>query len=184
MDNLTDADKSILLPYSLSFPSKEKIPTRIMGVPDRGDYQSMGAFLQKILAPIVHLTRHENLDIRKDVVLCALSKDKMSADGKELVCIHPSLPGAMAVDAPAMVQTVSRIKCKSKVIPDPSHPKTTTRLFQRILVSDSDGVLIVGDRWKLMPQEWLLTSDTGEALGFSDIYEQLWVPKLKQEDKM
>jgi hypothetical protein len=105
----------------------------------------------------------------------------MSADGKILIAVQPALPGAMATDAPAMVQTVSRITTKVKVVPNPKDPKTTTRLYQRVMVNDSDGIVVAGDRWKVMPQELVITDDNGNALGFSEIYEQFWMPKLKGE---
>ncbi len=178
-DNLTDAVKGIIQPYALKFPSKEKILVREMGVPDRGDYQSMGEFLRKLLSPLVALTRHENLEIRKHVVCCALLKEKTTPDGKALVAIQPSLPGAMATDATAMFQTVSMIGINKKVMPD---SKGVNRaIYQRVLTSDSDGVLVAGDRWKVHPKEILLTNDDGSTLGFTEIYEQYWLPKINKQ---
>ena len=182
-DNASDYVKNIVQPYSLSFPSREHQQVRTMGVPDRGDYQSMGEFVRQQLSRLVAITRHTNPDIRKDLVVMALTKDKTSTDGKTLLATQPALPGEMASTAVAMFQTVSTIRVKNRVVPDPRNPKTTMRVNGRVLVSDSDGVLVAGDRWKVLPREYDLTAENGETKGFVEIYEECWVPRLKELGK-
>ena len=182
-DNLTDAVEGIIKPYSLTFPSKEGQAVRAMGVPDRGDYQSMGEFLRQQLAPLVALTRHKNPDVRKDIVCCALVKEKMDKSGKAIEAIQPALPGAMSTTATAMFQTVSQLTVRARVVPNPDNPKENIRIYQRVLISDSDGVVVAGDRWKVMPREFVISSVTNEPIGFTEIYEQLWVPKLVSKEK-
>lgn len=177
LDNGSDYVKNMVQPYALKFPSRERQAVREMGVPDRGDYQSMGEFLRQQLIRLINLTKHPDLNIRKHFVMTALLREKTDNEGN-VVAIQPDLPGAMSSTATAMFQTVSCVEIKRKVGPDPSNPKVTKAINQRMLVSDGTAVKILGDRFKVFPAEYALTTDDGKYKGYLQIWEELWVPRF------
>lgn len=174
-DNLSDYVKNHLQPKALTFPSREKQAIRTMGVPDRGDYQAMGEFLRIQLMQFIQLSNPKIMgDHAKDLVATALLREKTTDDGRTLTAIQPDLPGAMATTAGAVFQTVSRLYVKVLV-----NPTTKQRMSRRLLQTTADSIVLAGDRMRVYPDEVSLTTDQGVEVGFKDLYETLWIPKIK-----
>lgn len=175
VDSATEYVTRFLKPYALAFPYlKGSAPaTRLAGVPEQGDYQTMGEQARIDFNKLIGLTTHPDLRIRKHLLVTALQKEKLTRDGKELVAVRPDLPGAMADVATSMFQTVATIELQTKVVPDPKKPGSTTRVTSRMIVTDAteENKYVVGDRTKLIP--------SGAPANIVEIYENYWIPKLK-----
>jgi|WetSurMetagenome_2_1015567.scaffolds.fasta_scaffold52466_3 hypothetical protein len=171
MDSSTELVKRFIQPYALKFPSREKVPTRTAGVPERSDYQTMGEKARQIFNRLINLTTVADPRVRKHLLVTALEQDKTDERGA-LTSIQPALPGAMAGTATAMFQTVLGISIKPKVIPDPDNPGKTKRINERVLISDGDGVRHSKDRMKLFPN--------GCEPDLAEIYRKYWLPKIEQ----
>jgi hypothetical protein len=172
MDSATEYVNRFLKPYALKFPYPKgnPSPTRLAGVPEQGDYQTMGEQARIDFNKLIGLTVHPDLNIRKHLLVTALEREKLSRDGKELVSVNPDLPGAMASVATSMFQTVGCIDLKTTVEPDPAN-KTTKRVTRRVLVTEAteENKRVVGDRTKLIPN--------GAPLDLCEIYEKIWMPR-------
>ncbi len=151
LDSASEIVKTFIQPYALRFPSKMKDPRREAGVPARDDYQTMGEELRKKINQLVRLTAHPDLNVRKHLVVTALIKEKYDQEGNTLLRIGPDLPGAMADTSTAMFQTVATIKVKERVVKDESGRPSRQR--QRMLVTEGDGVWVLGDRTHCFPVE-------------------------------
>jgi hypothetical protein len=177
VDSSSEYVSRFLKPYALKFPYERGNPpaTRQAGVPAQNDYQTMGEQLRLDFNKLIALTTVADLNVRKHLLVTALEKEKFSRDGKELISVHPDLPGAMAGVATSMFQTVGSIDLRTNVVSDPANPKATRRVTTRYLCTDAseENKRVVGDRTKLIP--------TGAPLDFVEIYEKYWIPKLKGE---
>lgn len=177
VDSASEYVTRFLKPYALKFPYTKGTPslTRNAGVPEQGDYQTMGEQARLDFNKLIGLTTNPDLNIRKHLLVTALEKEKLTRDGKELVAVQPDLPGAMSSVATAMFQTVGCIELRTAVEPDPANPKSTRRVTRRMLVTDAteENKRIVGDRTKLIP--------TGSPLDFKAIYETNWIPYFEKQ---
>ena len=177
VDSATEYVTRFLKPYALKFPYTKGTPslTRNAGVPEQGDYQTMGEQARLDFNKLIGLTTNPDLAIRKHLLVTALEKEKLTRDGKELVAVQPDLPGAMSSVATAMFQTVGCIELRTSIEPDPTTPGKTRRVTRRVLVTDAteENKRIVGDRTKLVP--------TGAPLDFAAIYEQYWKPYFEKQ---
>jgi hypothetical protein len=169
LDSSSEYARRILQPYAMRLPSRERQPQRLLGVPDRGDYQTMGEAARKTFNSLVALTVAENYEIRKHLVVTALYKERQDDDGN-LVKIHPDLPGAMADTATAMFQTVGTLELKARV--QRGEDGKPQRTLERVFVTEADGVKVIGDRTHLFPKE-------GPA-DFVELWERYWVPEIKK----
>ena len=169
LDSSSEYARRILQPYALRFPSREKMPQREAGVPDRGDYHVMGEEARKRFNQLVALTAHPDLNVRKHLVVTALYKEKTDDDGN-LSRIHPDLPGAMADTATALFQTVGTLELRRRVVRDPVSGKNTGTM-ERLFVTEGDGVKVIGDRTHIFPKE-------GET-DFEVIWEKYWLPVIE-----
>lgn len=173
LDNATDVVARFVKPYALKFPYSKGTPaaTRVAGVPEQGDYQTMGEKMREILAGFIWLTTLPDPKFRKHLVVTATLKDKTDRDGN-LICIQPDLPGAMAQTATSMFQTVSSIDVKQRVVEDPAKPGGKLRVTERVLVSSAEGTgkRILGDRTNVFPTE--------APLNYCEIWEKWWLPRL------
>lgn len=167
LDSATEYVNRFLKPYALKFPSRERTATREAGVPERSDYQTMGEKLRQDFSRLIELTTLSDLRCRKHVVVTALQREKM--DGENIVAIHPDLPGAMAFTAAAMFHTVAQIGISNRVEKEGS---TTRRVTHRYLITESNGVRVVGDRTGCFPD--------GAPLNFLEIYERYWEPRFRK----
>lgn len=167
LDSATEYVNRFLKPYALKFPSRERIPTREAGVPERSDYQTMGEKLRLDFLRLIRLTTHPRLECRKHLVVTALQREKVDHDA--IVSIHPDLPGAMALTAAAMFQTVAQIGISNRVEKEGGQ---TRRITHRYLITESNGVRVVGDRTGCFPD--------GAPLDLLEIYEQHWLPKVQE----
>jgi len=177
VDSATEYVTRFLKPYALKFPYTKGTPslTRNAGVPEQGDYQTMGEQARIDFNKLINLTTHPDLNIRKHLLVTALEKEKLTRDGKELVAIQPDLPGAMSSVATAMFQTVGCIELRTVVEADPGKPGSTRRVTKRTLVTDATEAnkRIVGDRTRLIPD--------GAPLDFRTIYEMYWLPYFEKQ---
>jgi len=170
LDNATDLVKRVIQPYSMTFPSREKIATRGAGVPERSDYQTMGEVLRNVCNNFINLTKHPNPAIRKDFLMLALEREK--SDGESITAIQPDLPGAMSQTASAMFELVCTLAVRRVVKPDPENPKRPIVEMKRVLCTASDGVRVLGDRYKIFPEEC--------EPNFEALYEKYWVPRIER----
>jgi len=170
LDSSTEYVNRYLKPYALNFPSREKIPTRAAGVPERSDYQTMGEKARSDFNTLINLTTHPNMNIRKHLIVTALERVKES-DGK-IVAIQPDLPGAMSSSATAMFQTVGQIAIRGKVQKNPTTGQNE-RVQERVLVTGGDGVRVVGDRTHILPAEC-------QEMDMLEIWEKYWLPTINK----
>lgn len=172
LDSATEYVNRFLKPYALKFPYLKGTasPTRNAGVPEQGDYQTMGEQLRIDFNKLIGLTTHPDPRVRKHLLITALEREKLSRDGKELLAVQPDLPGAMASVATSMFQTVGCIELKTVVESIGGKP---TRVTRRRLLTESteENKRVIGDRTKLIPD--------GAPMDLVEIYEQFWLPKLK-----
>jgi hypothetical protein len=169
VDNATDMVQRIIKPHALTFPVRGQAPpTRSVGVPHRDDYQVMGELCRQLLNQIINLTKLTNVNARKHVLVTVLEKDK-SDDNGMLVSTCPDLPGAMADTASAMFELYAGIKIGSVVEADPSNPKVTRKRQTRSLITKPEGKRVLGDRYKVFPDEG--------PLDFVELFEKYWMPK-------
>ena len=173
LDNVSDYVTRIVKPHALSFPAKEKVlGARTLGVPDRSDYQVMGECARQQLNRLINLTNENTKpQYRKDVVVTALQREKQDDDGT-VTAITPDLPGALADAVTALFQSVLTITITQKVVKQPDG--TTRRYAARTLYTAPDGLRVAGDRMKIFPHNFPLTTEDGEPVGLDTIYE-LWL---------
>ena len=177
LDSGTEAINRIIKPYALTFPSRERHAVRTMGVPDRGDYQSMGEFMRQRVNRLIDLTVKRDLRLRKHFVMTTRLREKVDQDSGAITFIGPDLPGALAQNIVGMFQTVSRIVSKASV-EDVGGKKL--RVTKRVLLSRPDSVTPLGDRMKVFPEELPLTKDDGSFVGYLDIWKQYWLPRIEE----
>ena len=170
LDSATEYVNRFLKPYALQFPARENVPTRSAGVPTRSDYQTMGEKLRIDFLKLISLTTAPRIECRKHLIVTALQREKL--DGDTIVSIHPDLPGAMALTATAMFQTVAQIELRHVV--EKEDGKTTRRAVRQLL-TDGGGIRIVGDRTGLIPN--------GAPLDLLEIYERWWLPAIQRQEK-
>jgi hypothetical protein len=168
LDSATEYVKAFLQPYALKFPSREKVATREAGVPEMSDYQTMGEVCRQDLQRLVLLSSHANHDIRKHVMVTALEKEKYDRKTQELLSIQPDLPGAMATTATAMFQSVMQIAIRTSVEKQANGQSVRTK--RRVLITEGDGVRVIGDRTKLLPSEC--------EPDLEIIWEKYWLPVI------
>lgn len=168
LDSASEYVKRFLQPYALKFPTKGAPPaTRVTGVPARDDYQTMGEQARIHFNQLINLTTHPNLNIRKHLLVTALSKEKTD-DNNTITAIQPDLPGAMSASASAMFQTVCTIKIKSMVEKSPEGKPI--RRTARVLSTEGDGIRVCGDRTHRFPPEC--------EPNLCKIWEEYWIPSF------
>jgi hypothetical protein len=166
LDSATEMVNRFLKPYALQFPSREHIATRVAGVPERSDYQTMGEACRKLMNQLIKLTTLEDLSARKHLLVTAL--DRTKEDNGRIVSVGPDLPGAMASACGAMFQTVGEIRVIPKVENVGGKPVRTS---ERRLVTHGDGVRLIKDRTGCFPAECELDLET--------IWPQYWLPRIE-----
>lgn len=164
LDSATEYVNRFLKPYALRFAPRERVDTRQAGVPTRSDYQTMGEKARIDFLQLIGMTIHRNPDCRKHLVVTALQREKTDDSGR-LIAIQPELPGSMSATATAMFQTVGQIIIKSRVVDN-------VRTQQRILLTEGDGVRVVGDRTGVFPAE--------APPDLKEIWDKYWLPKIKE----
>jgi hypothetical protein len=167
LDSSTEVVNRFIKPYALKFPSKMRDPRREAGVPARDDYQTMGEEMRKLLNSLIALTCNPDPKLCKHLIVTALLKERTDDNGN-IIKIHPDLPGAMADTATAMFQTVGTIKVKTRVVR--GEDNKPCRVNDRVLVTEGDGVMVLGDRTHCFPAEG--------PLDMSVIWEKYWVPRF------
>lgn len=167
LDSATEYVNRFLKPYALKFAPRERVDTRQAGVPTRSDYQTMGEKARIDFLQLISLTTHRNPDCRKHLVVTALQREKTDDSGR-LLAIQPELPGAMSATATAMFQTVAQIIIKSRVV-------NNVRTQERVLLTEGDGVRVVGDRTGVFPAE--------SPTDLKEVWDKYWLPKLKEQDQ-
>jgi hypothetical protein len=168
LDSASEYVHRFLKPMALKFPSREKIATRTVGVPERSDYQTMGEIARQDFNQLINLTTHPDLDIRKHLIITSLQREKQDAAGN-LTAIQPDLPGSMSGVATAMFQITMSIKISNAVEKNPTTGQTE-RVKKRTLVTEADGILMVKDRSGAFPNNC--------PMDFSQVYERFWLPRI------
>jgi hypothetical protein len=170
LDSASEYVNRFLKPYALRFPYTKGTPppTRMAGVPEQGDYQTMGERARSDFNQLINLTTNPNPKIRKHLLVTALEMEKKDRDGNVLR-IGPALPGAMMEGSTSMFQTVGTIELRTTV--EKGDDGKPVRRTTRTLVTDAteENKKILGDRTKCIR--------TGMPLDFVQIWEQGFVPR-------
>jgi len=177
VDNASDLVKRFIQPTALAMPYDKGVapPNRAKGVPAQGDYQTMGEMLRTELNKLVNMTkRNVSDDKRKHLIVTALMYEKVTRNGQETISIGPALPGQMADTASAMFQSMLTIEVEPKVVVDPNDKTKTTRVNTRVVVSETDGKKILGDRMNIFPKR-------GE-FDLEKIWEDYWLPACNMKE--
>lgn len=173
LDSASEYVNRFLKPYALKFPYTKGTPpaTRLAGVPEQGDYQTMGERARSDFNQLINLTTHPDPKIRKHLLVTALEAEKKDRDGNVLR-IGPALPGAMMEGSTSMFQTVGTIELKTVVEKDKDGK--STRTTNRLLVTDAteENKKIIGDRTRCIR--------TGMPLDFVQIWEQGFLPRFNE----
>jgi hypothetical protein len=168
VDNITDMVKNIVQPYALSFPSREQIPTRAAGVPERSDYQTMGERTRLLINMMIALTKTTDPKFRKHLIVNCLQDERRNSRG-DIEFVGPELPGALQESAPAMFEMLTRIKTGSKVVKNEATGQTT-RQPTFTFITQQDGIHKAGDRYKLFPAE--------SNCDWEELMTKYWEPKI------
>ncbi len=173
LDSASEYVNRFLKPYALKFPYTKGIPppTRIAGVPEQGDYQTMGERARSDFNQLINLTTHPDPKIRKHLLVTALEMEKKDRDGNVLR-IGPALPGAMMEGSTSMFQTVGTIELKTEVGKGPDGKPTRNTFRQLVTDATEENKKILGDRTKCIK--------TGMPLDFVQIWEQGFMPRFTQ----
>jgi hypothetical protein len=117
------------------------------------------------------MTTHEKPEYRKHVIVTAT--DKSIEENEKVIWRGPDLPGRMASEAVAMFQISATIKVKTSVVGG-------KRSVGRYLVTGTDGVEALKDRFELFPQESLICKAWGEGEGedLASLWEKYWIPAM------
>jgi len=177
VDNASDLVKRYIQPEAIKLPYDKGTPpaTRAKGVPAQGDYQTMGEMLRGQLNSLINLTKRDVPDtIRKHVVVTALEYERTTRDGLTTVSVGPALPGQMADTASAMFQTMLTLDLEARVVPNPRDPKNTTRIYERVVVSETNGVKILGDRLGIFRPR--------ESVSLFEVFEKRWIPIMEGKE--
>lgn len=172
IDNLSDLVKNIIQPYALTFPSRENVPTRTAGVPERSDYQTIGEKTRSVLNLCIALTKSDPR-YRKHLIVNALQEDHRDSSGN-LDRVGPDLPGALAKSGPALFELLASIEVATKAVPSPDNPKQMVRQKVYTFNTSADGVRMSGDRYNVFPA-------TAPA-NWNDLMDKYWKPKVMQND--
>lgn len=181
-DSATEGVNRYIKPFVLNTENKKETDiTRTMGVPVRSDYQTMGELMRMVSQRLINLTMLNkpdgmpDLDRRKHVLMTALEKadTEYNKTTKEtyITAIGPDLPGAMMRVSTAMFQQVMNIQVEQTVERDPNDVRKAVRKSRRVLVTEADGLKILGDRFKVYPA--VMEPD------FDKAWDQFWVPRIQ-----
>lgn len=168
IDNLTDLVKNVVQPYAMQFPSRENVATRVAGVPERSDYQTIGESTRRILNLCIALTKGDPKTRKHLVVNCL--REEHRDNNNTLDWIGPDLPGALSKSGPAMFELLATIEIGFKTEPSPDNPKQMVRKKLYNFVTAADGVKLLGDRYNVFP-----------AVSNADWYELMttyWKPEV------
>jgi hypothetical protein len=171
LDSATETVKQHVKPAALRYPPRENIATRSAGVPTRSDYQVMGELTSQIFRQLLLMTVHEKPEYRKHIVVTAT--EKSIEEDEKIIWRGPDLPGRMASEAVAMFQISATIKVKTQVV-------AGKRGVARFLVTSTDGVEALKDRFELFPQESQICKAWGEGEGedLASLWEKYWLPAM------
>ena len=176
LDSATELYKQHIKPATLKYPCRENIATRAAGVLTRSDYQVAGELTSQTFRQLMLLTTHEDPAYRKHLIVTATDQLKTDPDNDDkVIWMGPDLPGRMSREAVQMFQQVSTVEVKAEVI-------NGKRIPRRYLVSSTDGIMAVKDRFDILPQGIPLRKnpeDTGEDL--LTIYEKYWMPAIEKK---
>jgi hypothetical protein len=174
LDSATELVKQHIKPAALKYPPKENFATRGVGVPTRSDYQVIGELTSEVFRQLMLMTTHENPDYRKHLIVTAT--DKYEEEDEKVIWRGPELSGRMAKEAVSLFQIVGTIEVKAQVV-------NGKRVVGRYLVTSTDGVKAVKDRFKVFPPEIKLRKDLSDQDGMDlcDIWEKYWLPNVRKE---
>lgn len=169
-DNFSDVVKNTVQPFALKYPSREGIPTRAAGVPERSDYQTIGEKSRQLLNLMIALTKIDP-KYRKHLIVNTLREEKKDNAGN-IIGIGPDLPGALAQAGPAVFELVATIEVKTRPVPSPDNPKQMMLQKQYTFVTSADGVKLAGDRYNVFPANG--PADWGVLM------REYWEPRMAQ----
>lgn len=173
LDSATEGYKTHIKPATLKYPSRENVASRAAGVLTRSDYQVAGELTSQTFRQLMLLTTHEDPAYRKHLIVTATDQTKIDDDTDRVIWAGPDLPGRMSREAVQMFQQVSTIEVRAEVIGG-------KRITKRYLVSSTDGIISVKDRFDILPQAIPLRKnpeDSGEDL--LTIWEHYWLPAIE-----
>lgn len=178
LDNATDWVSRLVKPHILRMPNPKAAyaqAQRLIGVPERSDYQVMGECARTQLNRLINLTNETTPEkYRKDLIVTALEKEKYDDSGT-VTSITPDLPGALANAIAAMFQSVVTIRIKSG--PGRRPDGSAFPLKRRYLHVKADGLRITDDRTGIFQDGYFITDEQGAPVeALLDMYTQ-WLEK-------
>jgi hypothetical protein len=130
LDSLTAMTRTFVKDYAVAMPAgaRGNSPKRAAGIPELGDYQTMGETTRRLLSRLLEQDRNV-------IVTCLERADK---DENGVVnSIGPDLPGMMSVAAPAMFDTVLFLKTRRRLA-NPLDKKS--EYVERYFITQNDGM--------------------------------------------
>jgi hypothetical protein len=171
VDTVTELGHNHSKKSALTYPARENIATRAVGIPTRSDYQTMGELVSQALHALLAMTTVKDPALRKHLLV--LAADTQREEDDKLVYVGADLPGRMRDAASQMFQQVLSISVKPEVVGG-------KRQLVRYLLSQGDGVRRIKDRLNVLPAEVRLAGpgvEGGETL--TSIWEKYYMPEFK-----
>jgi hypothetical protein len=168
LDSLTAMTKSFVKDHVLSnfAPRNQKeAQRRQAGILTGFDYSDVADTVRTILTKFLAIDAH--------IVVTALPKTEKD-DAGSVVSILPDLPGALAMGAPAMFDSVFHLKTR-KVLRDPKDPRSA--VMERYFITGADNIHVAKDRnsahgRSFLSQEEIFNPETGQGT-FPALYEKI-----------
>jgi len=146
LDSLTAMTKSFVKDYVLSAfqPRNQKEAARRQaGILTGFDYSDQADTVRTLLTKFLSINAH--------IIVTALPKAEKDSDGN-VISILPDLPGALAMGAPAMFDSVLHLKTR-KILRDPKDPKSA--YVERYFITGSDNMHVAKDRNSIAGRSFL-----------------------------
>lgn len=171
LDSSSELAKQHIKKAALTYPARENVATRSAGIPTRSDYQTMGELMSQVLRTLIGFTTHDNPEYRKHLIVTAA--DMTREEDEKITFIGPDLPGRMGREACQMFQQVFSIEIKPETVDG-------KRTMVRWLVTQSDGVRAMKDRYGVLPERIRLINPgaPGEGETLDSIWQRWYVPAM------
>jgi hypothetical protein len=168
LDSLTAMTKSFVKDHVLTAFSprnQKEAARRQAGILTGFDYSDVADTVRTLLTKFLSIDAH--------IVVTALPKTEKD-DAGNIISILPDLPGALAMGAPAMFDSVLHLKTR-KVIRDPKDPRSAK--IERYFITGADNIHVAKDRNSVngrsfLNQEEIFDPETGQGT-FTDLYSKI-----------
>lgn len=168
LDSLTAMTKSFVKDHVLSSFSprnQKEAARRQAGILTGFDYSDVSDTVRTLLTKFLSINAH--------IIVTALPKYEKD-DAGAIISVLPDLPGALAMGAPAMFDTVMHLKTR-RVLRDPKDPKSIKT--ERYFITGADNIHVAKDRNSVngkgfLDQEEIFDPETGQGT-FPALYKKI-----------